>query len=214
MSWQGAFDRHYANAETGGYYLTADDAEGLVVRPASTSDDATPNPNAVAAHNLVRLAMLTGDDTWRTKADRLFEGVLAGAASNLFSHAALLNALDLRLNAVEIVVTGPDHQRFADGRAEAAVPQPDRAARGLGRGPAGVASGTGQDCGGSGKRGVRLRRRAVFAAGHRSGRDRSDSRGDAAAGCVRIRRPASQPRGSIVIRAEGNIAHDQGDDHE
>jgi uncharacterized protein YyaL (SSP411 family) len=57
--------------------------------------------------------MLTGDDAWRTKADQLFDGVLAGAASNLFSHAALLNALDLRLNAVEIVVTGPEHQRFA-----------------------------------------------------------------------------------------------------
>ena len=45
----------------GGYFLTADDAEGLVVRPASTSDDATPNPNAIAAQNLVRLAVLTGD---------------------------------------------------------------------------------------------------------------------------------------------------------
>ena len=29
------------------------------------------------------------------------------------SHAALLNAVDLRLNAAEIVVTGPEHARFA-----------------------------------------------------------------------------------------------------
>ena len=36
------------------------------------------------------------------------------AQDNLFAHAALLNALDLRLNAAEIVVTGPDHQRFAE----------------------------------------------------------------------------------------------------
>ena len=34
LAWQRAFDAHYANPETGGYYLTADDAEGLVVRPA------------------------------------------------------------------------------------------------------------------------------------------------------------------------------------
>jgi uncharacterized protein YyaL (SSP411 family) len=84
------------------------------VRPASTSDDATPNPNAIAAENLVRLAALTGDHAWRDKADRLFDGVLAGAQDNLFSHAALLNALDMRLNAAEIVVTGADHQRFAE----------------------------------------------------------------------------------------------------
>ena len=84
-----------------------------MVRPASTSDDATPNPNAIAAQNLIRLAALTGDHQWREKADRLFDGVLGGAGENVLSHAALLNAIDLRLNAAEIVLTGPDHARFA-----------------------------------------------------------------------------------------------------
>jgi len=114
VAWQHAFDRHYANPDNGGYYLTADDAEALVVRPASTSDDATPNPNAIAAQNLVRLAAFTGDHAWRERADRLFDGVLAAAADTLMQHAALLNALDLRLNAAEIVVTGAAHGRFAD----------------------------------------------------------------------------------------------------
>ena len=118
LAWQRALDANYANPSNGGYYLTAADAEGLVVRPASTSDDATPNPNAIAAENLVRLAALTGDHAWRDKADRLFDGVLAAAGDHLFAHAALLNALDMRLNAVEIVVTGPDHQRFADAALE------------------------------------------------------------------------------------------------
>ncbi len=45
LAWQHALDRHYANPDNGGYFLTADDAEGLVVRPASTHDDAIPNPN-------------------------------------------------------------------------------------------------------------------------------------------------------------------------
>ena len=114
VTWQRAFDAHYANPDNGGYFLTADDAEGLVVRPASTSDDATPNPNSIAAQNLVRLAALTGDAKWREQADALFDGVLAGAADNLFQHAALLNALDVRLGAAEIVVTGPQAPQFAD----------------------------------------------------------------------------------------------------
>ena len=113
LAWQRAFDTHYGNPGNGGYFLTADDAEGLVVRPASTSDDATPNPNSIAAQNLVRLAALTGDAKWREQADGLFDGVLAGAADNLFQHAALLNALDMRLHLAEIVVTGPDAGRFA-----------------------------------------------------------------------------------------------------
>jgi uncharacterized protein len=113
VAWQRDFDQHYANPANGGYFLTADDAEGLVVRPASTSDDATPNPNGIAAQNLIRLATLNGDDTWRGQADKLIEGVLTQGQENLFSHASVLNALDLRLNAVEIVVTGPDQERFA-----------------------------------------------------------------------------------------------------
>jgi uncharacterized protein YyaL (SSP411 family) len=113
ITWQRSFDANYANPGNGGYFLTASDAEGLVVRPAATTDDATPNPNAIAAQNLIRLAALTGDIAWREQADRLFDGVLAGAAESLLQHAELLNALDLRLHAAEIVVTGPDHERFA-----------------------------------------------------------------------------------------------------
>src|SRR5262249_36128350 len=71
LQWQGAFDRHYGDPQTGGYLLTADDAEGLVVRPNSTLDDAIPNLNAVAAQNLVRLSVLAGDDAWREAADPL-----------------------------------------------------------------------------------------------------------------------------------------------
>ena len=46
---------NWTNAANGGYFLSADDAADLVVRPGATSDDATPNPNAVAAENLLRL---------------------------------------------------------------------------------------------------------------------------------------------------------------
>jgi len=34
LTWQHALDRHYANPDNGGYYLTADDGRGLVVRRA------------------------------------------------------------------------------------------------------------------------------------------------------------------------------------
>ena len=113
LSWQRALDAHYADADTGGYYLSADDASDLLLRPHSTTDDATPNANAVAAGNLVRLSLLAGDDRWREKADRLIDGILSAAGNNLFGHVALLNALDLRLRAAEIVVTGRDAEAFA-----------------------------------------------------------------------------------------------------
>jgi len=106
LQWQQALDRDYANADTGTYYLTAADAEGLVVRPAATTDEATPNHNAVAAQNLIRLAVFSGDDSWRDKADRLIAAVAPHIAENLYMHMAMLNAIDLRLHGAEIVVTG------------------------------------------------------------------------------------------------------------
>ena len=106
LQWQQALDRDYANRESGTYYLTAADAEGLVIRPAATTDEATPNHNAVAAQNLIRLAVLAGDDSWRDRADRLIAAIAPHIAENLYMHMAMLNAIDLRLRGAEIVVTG------------------------------------------------------------------------------------------------------------
>ena len=126
LAWQRALDRDYANAATGTYYLTAADAEGLVVRPAATSDEATPNHNAVAAQNLIRLALLAGEDTWREKADRIVAAIAPQAVENLYMHMALLNAVDLRLRVAEIVVTGEGGRAESLLAAARAVPPLDR----------------------------------------------------------------------------------------
>jgi uncharacterized protein YyaL (SSP411 family) len=105
LTWQAALDRHYAKPD-GGYFLTADDAEGLIVRPAPTADDAQANHHAHTAANLVRFAALTGDERWRAAADHLFDHLAPAAAANPFAHAAFLNALDFRMRNAEIVVTG------------------------------------------------------------------------------------------------------------
>jgi uncharacterized protein len=126
VAWQRALDRDYADADTGTYYLTAADAEGLVIRPASTADEATPNHNAVAAQNLIRLAVLTGDDDWREKADRLIAAIAPATVDNLYMHMALLNAIDLRLRAAQIVVTGEGARADALLAAARAIPSLDR----------------------------------------------------------------------------------------
>lgn len=106
LAWQAALDRHHADPERGGYLLTADDAEGLIVRPHATIDDAIPNHNGLIAQNLVRLAVLTGDDALRDRADAMFDALLPLAAQNAFGHLSLLNALDMRLGLAEIVIAG------------------------------------------------------------------------------------------------------------
>jgi uncharacterized protein YyaL (SSP411 family) len=126
LSWQCALDRDYAIAEEGTYYLTAADAEGLVIRPASTADEATPNHNAVAAQNLIRLSLFTGHTQWRAKADRLIAAIAPAAVDNLYTHMALMNAIDLRLRAAEIVVTGEGARAAELLAAARATPPLDR----------------------------------------------------------------------------------------
>jgi len=52
--------KHF-DASSGGLYFTADDAEGLLVRPMDAYDGAIPSGNSVAMMNLVRLARMTED---------------------------------------------------------------------------------------------------------------------------------------------------------
>jgi uncharacterized protein YyaL (SSP411 family) len=110
VQWQHSLDTHYADHEHGGYYLTADDAEGLIIRPHSTIDDAIPNHTGLIAQNLVRLSVLTGDPCWRTQTDALFAALLPRVTQNVFGHLSLLNALDLHLSGNEVVVVGEGAQ--------------------------------------------------------------------------------------------------------
>ena len=126
LTWQKSLDAHYFNAETKRYFLTANDAEGLVIRPQSTLDEAIPNPNALIAQNLVRLAVLSGNDAWRMKFDLMMDGLLPLAAENLFVHVSPLSALDLRLRAAEIVVTGEGAAADALAAAARRLPFVDR----------------------------------------------------------------------------------------
>jgi uncharacterized protein YyaL (SSP411 family) len=136
INWHDLLEHHHADTEHGGYFLTADDAEGLIVRPHSTVDDAIPNHNGLIAQNLVRLAVLTGDERYRAKADAMLAAILPRAADNLFGHLSLLNALDMRLTASEIVIVGTGAEADALLAAARRLPHANRIIRQAGSGEA------------------------------------------------------------------------------
>jgi uncharacterized protein YyaL (SSP411 family) len=57
--------------------------------------------------NLVRLWRLTGKDEYRGDVDDLLAASAGAIATNLFSAAGTLNALDLRLATVDVVLVKP-----------------------------------------------------------------------------------------------------------
>ena len=206
LAWQAALDRHYAHEANGGYYLTANDAEGLVVRPDSTVDEAIPNPSGLAAQNLTRLAILSGDDIWRERADILFDGLLPIAAESMYLHASLLNALDLRLRAIEIVAVGPQAGRFAD--AALAMPFLDRIVarateqRRVAAGPSGARGLPRTGC----NRRPRMRGRALLPAGDRRRQAGGSRRGRAGTARAIVRRRVKDGAITCVRAAKGPIS--------
>ncbi len=72
---------HHRDDATPGYFLSADDAEALIVRPRSVTDEATPSANSVMAQNLVRLWHLTGTDAYREDADAIIQASAPAVAA-------------------------------------------------------------------------------------------------------------------------------------
>ena len=98
---------HFRDAVGGGFFMTADDAESLVVRPKSVNDGALPAGNFVQMLNLLRLARLTG----RAELEELAEktGRAFGAHLNRAPHAfpQAMQAVQFAAgDAAEIVIVG------------------------------------------------------------------------------------------------------------
>ncbi len=97
---------HYQTPE-GAYYLTADDADDLILRPLSSTDEATPNANGTAVAGFARLYTLTGKTLYRDLADKILIALSADIPKNVFATASLLSAFDTRVNGRLAVIVAP-----------------------------------------------------------------------------------------------------------
>ena len=91
-------DSHFWDNKNGGYFLTADDAEQLLAREKPAYDGAEPSGNAVAAHNLLRLAEWTMNASYRQRAQHCFKAFASELKQRPTSMPRLLSALDFFLD--------------------------------------------------------------------------------------------------------------------
>jgi uncharacterized protein YyaL (SSP411 family) len=106
IAWAEALETYHVDPRSGLLNMAAKDAGDVILRLAPTTDDAIPNAHPVYLSALVRLFGLTGEARWLARADALFAALGAAVRSNLIGHAGILNALDFRLRAKEIVTVG------------------------------------------------------------------------------------------------------------
>jgi len=105
IEWVDQVERHYADL-AGGYFVAADDVEGLLTRPKMVSDSATPAGNGTMVEVLARLYYLTGDERYRARAEATVKAFAGDVPKNFFPFGSLLNGNETLQRAVQIVIRG------------------------------------------------------------------------------------------------------------
>jgi len=114
---------HFEDKKSGGFYMTADDGEKLLVRAKEIYDGAIPSGNSVMALNLLRLNKVTGDKKYLESANNLFTAFSGFLEKNPKGAEVMLHALSFALGPPsEIVLCG----KRTDKRTQALVAEINR----------------------------------------------------------------------------------------
>jgi hypothetical protein len=98
---------HFRDEQNGGFYVSADDAESIIIRRKDAYDGAHPSGYSIAALDLLLLAHLTGKSQFEDLASSMIGVVSSEIASSPTAFTQLLAALDFALGpASEIVIVG------------------------------------------------------------------------------------------------------------
>ena len=126
--WAGVLKAHYRDAEFGGYFFTADDAERLISRTRNATDNAAPAGNGTIVGVLARLYYLTGDAAWRAEAEFVIKAFAGETRRNFVAIATLMSNAEFLEAAVQIVVIGARGEAAAEALIEVAfaTPEPNR----------------------------------------------------------------------------------------
>ena len=112
--------RHFADAEAGGFYFTADDHEALIHRSKVFTDDATPAGNGIAARVLLRMGHLLGEPRYLAAAERTLRAAWPALAQHPQAHVSLVTALEELLDPPEFVILRGEARTIEGWRVELA----------------------------------------------------------------------------------------------
>jgi uncharacterized protein YyaL (SSP411 family) len=101
-------ENYFEDKTQGGYFMTGDDYENLLVREKPSYDGAEPSGNSVEVLNLLRLHEFTTGDGYRRRAEASFRYLAKTLQSNPVALAEMLLAVDFYLDAPkQILIVAP-----------------------------------------------------------------------------------------------------------
>jgi len=128
VAWEALADRHHWDALEGGYFLAADDTPNLISRTKTALDNAVPSGNGTMVEVLARLAYLTGEDSYRQRAEDVVRTFAGMPEDHLPALPVLLMGYALLDGAVQVAIVGApdDDATRALVRSVLDVPLPNR----------------------------------------------------------------------------------------
>jgi uncharacterized protein YyaL (SSP411 family) len=97
------------------YYSAPADDPDLIIRPRDLTDGATPSPASVMIHNLLRLAVITGNEQFAERGEAALAKVSGLGARIPQASASLLIAGHFKMSKpIEIVVSGCDSEKMRE----------------------------------------------------------------------------------------------------
>lgn len=98
---------HFWDKENGGFYLTSDEAEELLIKKTEIYDGAVPSGNSVAMLNLLRLGRITANPEYETKAWSIAKAFSGTVSRSPAAHTMFMQALDFAIGpTAEVVIVG------------------------------------------------------------------------------------------------------------
>jgi len=111
-------DAQFWDEGAGGYYMTAQNAEKLIMRPCHTSDNATPSANSTMIGALTRLASFTGKQAYMERAYALIARFAPLAEKNFPHMTHYLTQLQSACRPVTCVIIGAHENGGGDNDKE------------------------------------------------------------------------------------------------
>ena len=113
IDWVAVADKHYWDDEGGGYFLGADDTGDVIARLKTVHDNATPPGNGTILEVLARLYLITGNRSYRERADALITALMPKEIQGAVHHLSILAGFEFLDRAVQVVLIGTDPDGIA-----------------------------------------------------------------------------------------------------
>ncbi|MEO0391708.1 MAG: thioredoxin domain-containing protein [Pseudomonadota bacterium] len=117
--WVDHLDRHFWDNDNNGYYMVADQAADLFVRPRHAADQATPAGNGVMVRVLAMLFFITGEQSYLERFEACVTAFSGELQRNFFPLATFINSIDYFQHAHQVVIMGGREAAEAEGLIDA-----------------------------------------------------------------------------------------------